>query len=84
MFLWLYRGNLKGETEKEIIAAQDQALETKYHATKILQTEINNKCRLCQQSDETVEHIVSACSLLEKEQYTSDMIQCVRNYTVTY
>jgi len=34
------RGNLKGETEREIIVAQDQALHTKYHATKILQTQI--------------------------------------------
>ena len=29
-------GNLKGETESEIIAAQDRALPTIYHATKIL------------------------------------------------
>jgi hypothetical protein len=35
-FLWLSRGDLKAETESEIIAAQDQALQTKYHATKIL------------------------------------------------
>ena len=33
-FLWLSRGDLKEETE--ITAAQDQALQTKYHATKIL------------------------------------------------
>jgi hypothetical protein len=32
--------------ESEIIAAQDQALQTKYHATKSLQTETDNKCRL--------------------------------------
>jgi len=36
-FQWLSSGNLKGETESEIIAAQDQALPTIYHATKILQ-----------------------------------------------
>jgi len=29
-----------------IIAVQDQALQTKYHASKILQTETDNKCRL--------------------------------------
>ena len=57
--LWLSRGDLKGETDSEIIAAQDQALQTKYHATKILQTETDSKCRLCQQSDETLEHIIS-------------------------
>ena len=33
MFLWLSRGDVKGETESEIVAAQDEALQTKYHAT---------------------------------------------------
>ena len=44
MFQWLSRGDLKGETESEIIAAQDRALQTKYCATKILQTETDSKC----------------------------------------
>jgi len=35
-FLWLSRGDLKGETESDIIAAPDQALQARYHATKIL------------------------------------------------
>jgi hypothetical protein len=46
-FLWLSKGDLKAETESEIVAAQDQALQTKYHATKILQTEKDCKHRLC-------------------------------------
>ena len=50
-FLWLSRRDLKGETKSEIIAAQDQALQTKYLATKILQTETDSKCRLCKQFD---------------------------------
>jgi hypothetical protein len=29
----------------------------------------NNKCRFCQQFDETIGHIISACSILAKEQY---------------
>ena len=29
-FLWLSKGDLKAETESEIVAAQDQALQTKY------------------------------------------------------
>jgi hypothetical protein len=33
-FLWLSREDLKGGTESEIIAAQDQALQTKHHAQK--------------------------------------------------
>jgi hypothetical protein len=29
-FLWLSKGGLKAETESEIVAAQDQVLNTKY------------------------------------------------------
>jgi hypothetical protein len=67
-FLRLSRGDLKKETESETIAAQDQALETKYHVINILHTETDSKCRLCKQFDETVEHIISACPILAKEQ----------------
>jgi len=42
---------LKGETTSEITAAQDQALQTTYHAMKILKTETDTQCRLSQQSD---------------------------------
>ena len=52
------------------MAAQDQALQTKYYGTKILSTETDSKCRLCQQFDETIDHIISACPVLAKEQYT--------------
>jgi hypothetical protein len=51
------------------VAAQDQALNTKYYATKILHTETDSKRRLCQQLYETTDHIISACPILEKEQY---------------
>ena len=51
------------------MAARDQALNTKYYATKILNTETDRKCRLCQQFDETIDHIISACLILAKEQY---------------
>ena len=47
-FLWLSKGDLKAETEREIVAAQDQALQTKYYATKVLNTETDSKYRLCQ------------------------------------
>jgi hypothetical protein len=67
-FLWLSKGDLKAETESEIVAAQDQALQTKY-ATKILNTERDSKCRLCQKFDEKIDHVISACPILAKEQY---------------
>ena len=68
-FLWPSKGVLKAEKESEIVATQDQALNTKYYATKILHTETDNKCRLCQQHDETIDHIISACPILAKEEY---------------
>jgi hypothetical protein len=34
-FLWLSKGDLKAETESEIVAAQDQAQQTKYHAKNV-------------------------------------------------
>jgi hypothetical protein len=41
----------------------------KYYATKILNTETDSKCRLCQKFEETIDHIISACPILAKEQY---------------
>ena len=66
-FHWLSKGDLKAETESEIVAAQDQALNTKYYATKVLNTEMDSKCRLCQQFFETIDHIISECPILAKE-----------------
>jgi hypothetical protein len=34
--------HFKAETESEIVAAQDQASQIKYHATKILHTETDS------------------------------------------
>jgi hypothetical protein len=63
-FLWLSKDDLKAETGSKIVAAQDQALQTRYYATKILQTVKHSKCRLCHQFEETVDHPIFA-----KEQY---------------
>ena len=43
--VWLLGGDLKGETGSEVVAAHDQELQTKCHAAKILQTEMESKCR---------------------------------------
>jgi hypothetical protein len=47
------------------VASQDQP----YYLTKILNPETDRKCRLCHQFDETINHIISACPILVKEQY---------------
>jgi hypothetical protein len=56
-FLWLSRGDVKGETESEIIAAQYQALQTKYYGTKILQMETDSKCTHCKQLMRVCAHL---------------------------
>ena len=79
------KGRLKAEIEREIIAAQAQALQTKYHATKILQTETDSKRRLCLNFDETIDLIMQACQILANQQYIKRHYGvCVRNYTNIY
>jgi hypothetical protein len=34
-----------------------------------LNTQTDSECRLCHQFDETIDHIISACPILAKEQY---------------
>jgi hypothetical protein len=82
-FLWLSKGDLKGETESEIIAPQYEALQTKYHATKILQTERDSKRRLCKQFDETLNTSYQHTQYWQKNN-TQRHEKCVLNYTVTY
>ena len=83
-FLWLSKGDLKAETESEVVAAQDQALQTKYYATKILNIETDSKCRICQQFDTTVDQIVSARPILAKEQYRKryDSVCAQRHFNI--
>ena len=66
---WLKTGNIKGETESTIVAAQDKAISTNYFKNKILKEEIESKCRLCKQHEETFDHLISGCSILAKNEY---------------
>ena len=59
----------KRETEALIIAAQDQALRTNYIKATIDKFQIDAKCRMCRDKNETVRHIVSGCSKLAQKEY---------------
>ena len=68
-YCWLKSGNIRGETESTIVAAQDQAISTNHFKNNNLKGEIESKCRLCEQHEETVEHLTSGCSILTKNVY---------------
>ena len=58
-YRWLKYGDIKGETESTIVAAQDQAISTNYFKKIILKKEIESKFRLCKQNEETIDHLTS-------------------------
>ena len=68
-YCWLKSGDIKGETESTIVAAQDQAISTNYFKNKILNEEIKSQCRLCKQYEETIDHLTSGCPILAKNEY---------------
>ena len=65
---WFQRGELKKETEGMIMAAQDQALRTRYIQRAIDGTNVSLKCRKCNQKDETINHITCECPALAENQ----------------
>jgi len=68
-YRWLKSGDIKGETESTIVAAQDQAISKYYFKNKIFKEETESKSRLCKQHKETIDHLTSGCPILEKNEY---------------
>ena len=66
---WLRAGELKKETEGLIMAAQTQSLRTNALKARIDKSTSDAMCRVCRQSEETVDHIVSGCSKLAQKDY---------------
>jgi len=70
-FEWLKRGVLNYDNERIILAAQDEGLLTN-GLKKIFKMTTNDKCRFCQDSVETVKHLLSGCpKLLAEGRYTT-------------
>jgi hypothetical protein len=57
-YRWLIYEDIKGETESTIVAAEDKAISTNYLKNKILREEIESKCWLCKQHEETIDYLI--------------------------
>ena len=66
---WLQRGELKKETEGMIMPAQSQSLRTNAIKARIDKSRVDAKCRMCNEKEETIHHIVSGCSNLAQKEY---------------
>ena len=66
---WLKSPGLKRETEEFIIAVQDQSLATRSYHNKIIKYGTDPKCRICNEFEETIDHIVAGCPVLAKTKY---------------
>ncbi|KAK4871596.1 hypothetical protein RN001_015720 [Aquatica leii] len=58
---WLRKGNMYGEKEGFMVAIQDQVINTRYYSKHIIKdpNTITDKCRLCKQQIETIDHIIT-------------------------
>ena len=65
---WL-SSNLKGETEGLLVAAQDQEINTINYQKVICGQQVESKCGMCSQHEETVDHILLGCEVLAKAEY---------------
>jgi hypothetical protein len=68
-YRWLKFGDIKGETESTIVAAQDQVISTNCFERKILKEAIESRCRLGKQYEETIDHLTSGCPISAKNEY---------------
>ena len=51
------------------MAAQNIAIRTNHIKARIDKTQQNSKCKLCGDTDETINHIISECSKLAHKEY---------------
>lgn len=67
---WIRDGTLFCETEGMMFAIQDQVMATRYYRKHIIGENINDRCRMCQDKGETIDHLITACPILAPTDYT--------------
>ena len=68
---WLRRAGLKAENKWFILAAQDQSFFTRNFRANILHDGADPRCRFCNTSTETIDHLISWCTILAPNGYTN-------------
>ena len=66
---WLRKGNFKRETESLPRALRNNTIRTNHSKARVDKTQQNSKCRLCGDSDKTINLIISECSKLAQKEY---------------
>jgi hypothetical protein len=67
---WLKKSNIHPETEGFIFAIQDRVINTRNYKKHICSLQsIIDKCRICGTEGETIEHIISSCTVLAQSEY---------------
>ena len=68
-WMWQRKGNFMREIESLLIAAQNNAVRSNHIKARIDKTQQNSKCRLCDDRDETTNHLISECNKLAQKEY---------------
>ena len=66
---WLRKGNFKRDTVSPSIAVQNNGIRSNHIKTKTDITQQDSSCRLCNDWEETINHIISECSKLTQKEY---------------
>jgi len=66
---WLRAGYLVKSTEAYVIAAQEQALQTRFLRATVFREDVDRMCRMCGKVAESVGHLASGCSVLAGKEY---------------
>ena len=60
---------MKSETERRIVAAQNQIIRTNLVKAKIGKSQKDMLCRLFKKADESKDHVVSGCGKVVQKEY---------------
>ena len=66
---WLRKEWSKRAIEAFLMVTQEQVIRTNNIKTKTDKTQENSKCRTCGKPEESVNHVLSDCSMLAQKEY---------------